>query len=169
MKSSEQNLPEQFRYTILAAQRQGNRILQQKFGEIGLTTSQAEVISVLNEWSPISLKQLGNLLICETGSPSRLVKRLVDEELIQSVKNPNDSRYVLLELTLDGKEKAKKLQKIEQKFYQELEQLFTNEELENVVDLMSRLIGQYPIYKSLQFRGILESKVLNSYIKKNNS
>lgn len=92
----------ELRYAILAAQREGNRMLAAQLRPLDVTPSQAEVISVLGDYGPLTLKGLGGLLVCETGSPSRLVDSLVKRGLIDRVDNPADRREVLIELTPEG-------------------------------------------------------------------
>ena len=54
-----------------------------KFGatlsSLNVTPNQSEVLLVLYENEPVSLKELGELLICEQKSPSRLVQGLVEK------------------------------------------------------------------------------------------
>jgi DNA-binding MarR family transcriptional regulator len=69
---------ERLRYFILAAQRHGGRQMNEYMKTIDLTASQSEVIRILEQWQPISLKELGSLLICEAGSPSRLIDRMAE-------------------------------------------------------------------------------------------
>ena len=73
---------DELRYLILAAQREGSRLFSEQIRPLGLTPSQAEVLSVLYEVQPLSLIELGSRLVCETGSPSRLVDGLVKAGLV---------------------------------------------------------------------------------------
>jgi DNA-binding MarR family transcriptional regulator len=102
---------ERFRYLILAFQRQGNRMLNTMLSSLDLTSSQAEVLTVLRKWEPISLKDLGRLLICETGSPSRLIDRMATEGLVKKIADPLDSRCVVLKLTQKGQSKVTQIMK----------------------------------------------------------
>ncbi|MDQ0297845.1 DNA-binding MarR family transcriptional regulator [Salibacterium salarium] len=93
-------------------------MLNQFLSSSGLTSSTAEVIRVLEEHEPVSLKELGSLLICETGSPSRLIKGLINEgivEQVEQVANPKDSRSKLLMLAKIGESKMKFIKDTEQK------------------------------------------------------
>jgi DNA-binding MarR family transcriptional regulator len=47
----------------------------------------------------MTLLQLGERLMCETESASRLLKNLMDEDWVQKSVNPADGRAVLLSLT----------------------------------------------------------------------
>ncbi|GAA0965127.1 MarR family winged helix-turn-helix transcriptional regulator [Frigoribacterium faeni] len=95
--------PSELRYLVLAAQREGNRAVADRLAPLGLTPSQAEVVGVLDEFGPLSLKALGELIVCETGSPSRIVDALVRRGLVVRETSPNDRRAVLLTLTADGR------------------------------------------------------------------
>jgi hypothetical protein len=54
------NSIEELRYLILATQREGDRLLSAALEPIGLTTSQAEVLRVLYDYAPLSLRIAGN-------------------------------------------------------------------------------------------------------------
>jgi DNA-binding MarR family transcriptional regulator len=146
---------ERFRYFILAAQRLGQRQLNEFMKTIDLTVSQSEVIRVLEQWQPVSLKDLGALLICETGSPSRLIERMVEVELVDKVVNPSDARFVLLQLTDKGMGKAKQIMEFEEKLYVDLESLFSNGEMASVSSALEKMLSHFPIAETLRKRNLL--------------
>ena len=74
---------EELRFLILGAQREGNRLLTELLSPLGVTPSQSEVISCLSAGGEMSLNRLGKLLVCETGSPSRLVDTLVGRKIVE--------------------------------------------------------------------------------------
>jgi len=92
------NSIEELRYLILAAQREGDRLLSVSLEPLGLTTSQAEVLRVLHDYAPLSLIELGERLVCETGSPSRLVNMLVEKCLVERKVSELDRRRVNVSL-----------------------------------------------------------------------
>ncbi|WP_141430476.1 MarR family winged helix-turn-helix transcriptional regulator [Bacillus sp. 03113] len=144
---------EALRYVILATQRLGNRMLNDLLKEIELTASQAEVIRVLEEWKSLSLKELGKLLICETGSPSRLIERMYQDGLVEKIVDPNDSRFLVLQLTDEGQEKAKAIKQIENQLYDEFKKLYSEEELENIITFLMRFLKDQPVQEALKNRG----------------
>src|SRR5215469_9296889 len=89
---------DELRYLVLAAQREGSRLFAEQIRPLGLTPSQAEVLSVLHEAQPLSLIELGSRLVCETGSPSRLVDGLVKAGLVERIASSKDQRKVSLTL-----------------------------------------------------------------------
>jgi DNA-binding MarR family transcriptional regulator len=145
---------EKFRYLILAVQRQGNRMLKGLLSDIGITPSQAEVISILKNTQPISLKDLGRLLICEEGSPSRLIERMVKDQLVERVREQGDSRFVRLALTALGNEKYSFIINAETKMYTSLEQIYTREELRTSNQILSKLLLDSPVSQTLTLRGL---------------
>ncbi|MGG3574499.1 MarR family transcriptional regulator [Bacillus gobiensis] len=153
MTNNKYNNAEAFRYVILATQRLGNRMLNDLLKKTGLTASQAEVIRVLNDWKTLSLKELGKLLICETGSPSRLIDRMSKDGLIEKIIDPNDSRYLVLQLTADGLEKAKSIKNIEKQFYEQVMTMYSEDELEKTTSLLMRFLKDQPVIEALKNRG----------------
>jgi DNA-binding MarR family transcriptional regulator len=97
----------ELRHLILATQREGNRWLTDALRPIGLTTAQAEILTVLAESGGVSLVELGRSIVCETGSPSRLVDNLVRRGLVQRQAGTTDRRVVHLQLTEAGHEMAR--------------------------------------------------------------
>ena len=95
--------PDEFRYLILALQRQGSRKLNALFAEIGLTNSQAETIEVLGEYGPISTREVGSYLVCESGSPSRLLATLSKKGLSVAAQSNDDKRLTLHALSQEGR------------------------------------------------------------------
>jgi MarR family transcriptional regulator, organic hydroperoxide resistance regulator len=108
---------EELRYLILASQREGDRLLSEALGPIGLTSSQSEVLRVLYDYAPLSLIELGERLICETGSPSRLVNTLVEKNLVERMPSERDRRMVTLSLSATGRQLAEQVIAIELAFY----------------------------------------------------
>ena len=92
------------RHLILAAQRHGSRMMADGLRAAGLTPTQAEVLQVLSRHEPLTLVELGRLMISETGSPSRLVDTLVTRGLVARESGRDDKRVVLLRLTPAGRQ-----------------------------------------------------------------
>jgi DNA-binding MarR family transcriptional regulator len=105
---------EELRYLILGAQREGARALADLLRPAGLTAAQGEVIVVLHEAGrPLTLREIGGRLVCEGGSPSRLVAGLVDAGLLKRTGHPGDRRAVELSLTPQGVVAARRVRRAE--------------------------------------------------------
>jgi DNA-binding MarR family transcriptional regulator len=99
------------RLLILAAQREGNRLLVSALRPLGLTPAQAEVISVLAQHEPLTVVALGNYLICESGSPSRLVDNCVRHGWVMRTGG-EDRRTVQLRLAPAGRALVADIQEV---------------------------------------------------------
>jgi len=87
---------------VKAAYRAGMREMNAALADLGLTAPQAEALAVLAQAGPLSLNQLGGLLIAEGGHPSRLVDRLVSAGWVARQEAAEDRRRVTLQLTAAG-------------------------------------------------------------------
>lgn len=95
---------------IKAAQRELERRMNDAVRPLGLTAAQADALVVLGAAGPLSLKELGDLLIAESGHPSRLVDRLVAAGLVARAPAATDRRRYELSLTAEGRRLERQVQ-----------------------------------------------------------
>jgi DNA-binding MarR family transcriptional regulator len=127
---------DELRYLVLAAQRDGNRALAALLRPLGVTPAQAEVIGVLAAAGrPLTVTEVGEVLVCEPGSPSRLVSSLVTAGLVARDAHEHDGRASALALTDAGARLAKRVRAAEDRFH---------------VDLLTRLGSQRDIDAALR-------------------
>ena len=143
---------EELRYLMLAVQREGNRSLTEALRPLELTPAQAEVLRVLQEFQPLSLIALGDLLVCESGSPSRLVNGMVEAGLIERVTSTTNRRMVILTLTEKGEERAEHVREVEQMMYRTITELLGGVSLPEIQALLWRLIEGRPAGDALARR-----------------
>jgi DNA-binding MarR family transcriptional regulator len=102
-------------YELALCLKAGNRGIERAMNEalapLGVTGPQSDAIVVIGQAGPISLKDLGELLIAEAGHPSRLVDRLVEAGYVERVPAAEDRRRVELSLTAAGGQLARKIEK----------------------------------------------------------
>jgi DNA-binding MarR family transcriptional regulator len=132
---------EELRFLILGTQREGNRFFSALLAPLGLTPSQAEVLRCLAEADGLSLNALGRRLVCETGSPSRLVTSLVDRGLIERQDNPGDRRQVTLSLSEAGAQLAREVAAVEKRLHGWIEERLAPEEIATVSDGLRRMLA----------------------------
>lgn len=143
---------EELRYLILAAQREGDRLLSTALEPISLTTSQAEVLRVLYDCAPLSLLELGERLVCETGSPSRLVNTLVEKKLVERTPSTVDRRMITLSLTPLGRQLAEQVMEVEQAFYTEIASTLAPAPLEIINETLWKFVAGRPTGNALNHR-----------------
>jgi DNA-binding MarR family transcriptional regulator len=66
---------------------------------LDLTPAWAETLVILDEGSPLTVTELGDLLVCESDHPSRLVDRMARAGLLERTALLSDRRAVHLRLT----------------------------------------------------------------------
>ena len=111
---------EELRFLILAAQREGSRGLSAALAPLDLTPAQAEVVRCLADFGPMSLRELGAMLVCESGSPSRLVDSVVKRAIVTRTEDAADRRSVTLALTAEGKRLDRAVRKVEEALYEQI-------------------------------------------------
>jgi DNA-binding MarR family transcriptional regulator len=156
---------EELRYLILAAQREGNRALTEALRPLSLTPSQAEVLRVLQDHQPLSLVELGELLICETGSPSRLVSGLVEIGLIERTSSLLNGRKVVLKLTTKGQKRADEVRVVEEAMYEGIAQQISEVPLSEILALLRSYVARRPAGEALARRVARPLGVPDLYIK----
>jgi DNA-binding MarR family transcriptional regulator len=144
---------ELLRFLVLAVQREGNRQLATALRAVDLTPSQAEAVRVIGQYGPLSLQNVGELLVCESGTnPSRLIDRLVDAGLVLRQTAPDDRRRVTLSLTAEGKRAEGAVRAIEQSFYERLDTALAGVDLEPSLALLRSLAEGTSAGDSLRHR-----------------
>ncbi|MEV1244420.1 winged helix DNA-binding protein [Nonomuraea sp. NPDC049750] len=148
---------EELRYLILAAQREGNRLLGQALKPLGVTPSQAEVLRILADRRPLTLNGLGELLVCESGnSPSRLVDRLTTMGLIDRQVSAHDRRHIELSLTEEGRRLARQITTIEDDLYRSIDAAAEGRDLDQITAFLRTFVADLPAGRALA-RRIAES------------
>lgn len=127
---------EQLRYLFLAVQREGNRQLTDALSPLNLSPAQAEVLQVLEKDEPLTLLELGERLVCESGSPSRLVNTMIDKGLIRKAISEADRRAVQLTLTDQARRLMPALNEIEAQFNEAPRAMIDEATLTLAVDLL---------------------------------
>jgi DNA-binding MarR family transcriptional regulator len=144
---------EEFRYLVLAAQREGARALATALKQHDLTPSQAEAIAVLRDAGrPLTVREIGQRLVCEGGSPSRLMSTLTHKALVESAVGSADGRTTLLSLTSAGIDAARTVSQIEQDFYEVVTIALGDARVAAALPVLRALVGQLPAGQALQRR-----------------
>lgn len=144
---------EEFRYLVLAAQREGARALAGALKPHDLTPSQAEAIAVLRDARrPLTVREIGQRLVCEGGSPSRLMSTLARKGLVESSASPADGRITLLSLTPAGNDAAHAVSQIEQDLYSALSLMVDDHQVGAALPALRALVAPLPTGQALNRR-----------------
>lgn len=143
---------EQLRLTILAVQREGNRMLAEQLRPLGVTPAQAEILTVLGERGPISLRTLGELIVCEVGSPSRAVDLLVTRGWVERMPSSRDRRSVELSLSESGRALLPRVRTATVQIDEMLEERIGSRDAARLLEALQRVLGESPSAASLERR-----------------
>lgn len=150
---------EQLRYLILATQREGNRQLTVMLSEIGVTPAQSEALRIIADHGPLALKELGDMLVCDTGtSPSRIVDRLVTAGLVERTISEHDRRQVRLTLTPQGHDKAHRVAQIENQLYDLIDYACEGTDTDDLIAFLHAFTRQSPAGLALANRLAAEER-----------
>jgi DNA-binding MarR family transcriptional regulator len=133
---------------IKAGQRDFERRANEAMRPLGLTGAQADAITVIAQAGPLSLKELGELLIAEAGHPSRLVDRLVEAGLVERRGADDDRRRIVLSLTPRGRRLEKRVAATREQTLELGWALIGDRDLEPALELM-RELSQYSPFSEL--------------------
>jgi DNA-binding MarR family transcriptional regulator len=131
----------EFALSVKALQREFERQANDVMQPFGLTGAQAEAVTVIGEAGPLSLRDLGGLLIAEAGHPSRLVDRLVAAGLVERRVADDDRRRIELSLTARGREVDEQIRAARQSVLELGRQAVGDRDLTPIMELMRELLG----------------------------
>lgn len=97
------HLDQQLCFALYAASTAMTRVYRPLLEELGLTYPQYLVLLVLWEKGPIRLGEIADDLELATHAVSPIIDRLDQAGLVRRVKDPDDARAVLVELTKAGR------------------------------------------------------------------
>lgn len=133
---------EKLRYLTKAVDLEGEKQFAQLLSSEDITPTQNEVLKILDRYGSLSISEVGDLLICGSDNPSRVVQRLLLKNLIIKEKNGSDSRKINLVLTELGKQTLNKTTIIENQFNHQIAQNFENTiAIDKLIDIFTKQIS----------------------------
>ena len=140
---------------VKAAQRELERLMNEAVRPLGLTAAQADALVVLGAAGPLSLRELGDLLIAEAGHPSRLVDRLVAAGLVQRAPAADDRRRHVLSLTAEGRRRERRVQEAREGVLALARELIGDRDITPVLALLTDLLEVTPYAALIERRRAL--------------
>jgi MarR family transcriptional regulator, organic hydroperoxide resistance regulator len=105
-----------------------------------------------DEPRPLSVGEIGQRLVCEGGSPSRLVATVVDRGLAQRAPSASDRRAVELTLTAEGQAAAERVAEAERQLYEWLSQTLTKGDITALIRGLRKLVDGRPTGQAIARR-----------------
>ena len=130
--------------SVNAGHRELERVMNEAMRPLGITAAQADALTVIGQAGPLSLKELGALLIAEAGHPSRLVDRLVEAGLVERRPAGGDRRRVELTLSPQGRRLEQRIAATREDVLQLARQLLGDRDPGPALDVLRHLLEQTP-------------------------
>ncbi len=138
--------------TVKAAQRALEQLTNEAMKPLGVTGPQADAITVIGQAGPLSLKELGELLIAEAGHPSRLVDRLVEAGLVERRAGQEDRRRIELSLTSNGRRLEKRILKAREQIRQFALEVLGDRDIGPTLELLRHMLQVSPLAAVIERR-----------------
>jgi MarR family transcriptional regulator, organic hydroperoxide resistance regulator len=143
---------------VKAVQRELERLANEAMRPLGLTAAQADALVVIGEAGPISLKDLGELLIAEAGHPSRLVDRLVEAGYVERRPAADDRRRVELSLTPTGRRLEKKVRAAREGIFELTGQIVGDRDIRPAMELLRHFVSHTSYAELIERRRQLQER-----------
>jgi DNA-binding MarR family transcriptional regulator len=140
--------------TVKAAQRALEQLTNEAMKPLGITGPQADAITVIGQAGPLSLKELGELLIAEAGHPSRLVDRLVEAGLVER-RTGEDRRSIELSLTSKGRRLEKRILAVREQIRELALEVLGDRDIKPTLELLRHMLQVSPLAEVIERRRAL--------------
>jgi DNA-binding MarR family transcriptional regulator len=140
--------------TVKAAQRALEQLTNEAMKPLGVTGPQADAITVIGQAGPLSLKELGELLIAEAGHPSRLVDRLVEAGFVER-RTGEDRRRIELSLTPKGRRLEKRILAVREQIQELALEVLGDRNIGPTLELLRHMLQVSPLAAVIERRRAL--------------
>lgn len=148
---------EELRYLIKAVDKEGEEQHTRMLAPFGVTPSQNEILKILAQQDGLATTQIGDLLICGSDNPSRVLDRLIQKELIKKKKDTIDSRKNNIYLTDKGRTILKETMKIEAEFNKSIQEKLDNQiKIDEFIAILNRQIEGTKTLAQIQTKKMIE-------------
>lgn len=139
MNYDQLKLENQLCFPLYAASRLIIRAYQDDLDALGITYTQYLVLMVLWETDELSVNEIAEKLILNTNTVTPLLKRMEAMQLLERAPSETDQRKVMICLTEQGKALQLRAAEVPYNLLKKLNITMTEKEIEDVLDLKSRL------------------------------
>lgn len=126
-----------------------NNLTENYLSKNNLTFNQFKVLEVLYHLGDLTTGSITKLTSSTPGNTTVVIKNLKRDNLITSIKDPNDSRASILSITEDGKNIIEKVFPDHAKNLYDFMNVLNDEEMDTLYDLLNKIYNKNkkPFYK----------------------
>ena len=127
------------------------RLMERKLGILedgelaccGLTLSQCHALVEIGRAGSLSLNELAKLLTLDNSTMSRTVNNLVNRKMAKRELDPNDRRYVTIQLTAAGKKLFTGIEENMERCYLQVTRAIPEDKREQVLNSLQILLNAF--------------------------
>ncbi len=114
--------------------------LDKEIREFGLASShQFGVLLLLSKTDALTQKEISDYTLGDEPSTTRMIARLIKNNLVKKQKNPQDKREQLVSLTSEGQKLLKQITPLAMTNNKKIESLLTKEEYQMLLYLLNKV------------------------------
>ena len=132
-------LENQFHFQLLKCFNQQKRWINQRTIQIDVLPGQSKILQCLDEYGPLSPKEIGNLCIIDKSTTTSLLNKMEKMVYIEKKSQDHDKRSIQIHLTALGKEKTQLVNQICLESNQVLLQGLSKKEQQEIIYLLKQI------------------------------
>lgn len=132
-------LEDQFHFQLLKCFNQQKRWINQRTIQIDVLPGQSKVLQCLDEYGPLSPKEIGNLCIIDKSTTTSLLNKMEKMAYIEKKNQDHDKRSIQIHLTALGKEKAQLVKQICLESDQFILQGLSKKDQQEIINLLKQI------------------------------
>jgi len=142
MSDQKLKLENQLCFRVYTASRLMIRLYKPLLDELKLTYPQYVTMLVVWESESVDFRHLGKVLNMSTGTLTPIIQRLIKLDYVSKIKNPDDDRKAIINLTSTGKELKQKALQIPENLAKALDVSFEDYlEYTEMLDLLNEKLN----------------------------
>lgn len=145
MDTRSKNIQEIFR-TSAVVQRMMRTCLLKDFEEMGVAPSQLQLLQLIEQQQPVSLKLLAASMHLTPGAITQLVEGLVRAGYVTRTESSEDRRVMVVTLTPEGAKVGKTFERRKQEILTEIVANMTDDELEIFLRVQQKMLTHLETY-----------------------
>lgn len=145
MDTRSKNIQEIFRASAVV-QRMMRTCLLKDFEEMGVAPSQLQLLQLIEQQQPVSLKLLAASMHLTPGAITQLVEGLVRAGYVTRTESSEDRRVMVVTLTPEGAKVGKTFERKKQEILTEIVANMTDDELEIFLRVQQKMLTHLETY-----------------------
>ncbi len=133
-------MSEQLAYMIATANKRLEDELHERLRPAGIPIEQLRILEIVHAGDGCSMRELANLALIEPTTLTKIIDRMVSDNLVMRFPDPEDRRRVLIRITQQGKVLFKRLDRITTSQEDRLQKQFPTEKIAELRRLLTELI-----------------------------